>query len=269
MKSRLLIINSVCILGILWAQEKTFYLKSGDKVTGTILSENETSIKLNAQDDIVEIGGIKFKVVKKGNSDRKYIWFHGDEKTAKMALDHHMKTNEGTAYYIQNKLREVNFHGGLLDPNRIFSSDGIEKNIQKYNPQWSLSKKMEILASFDRERPTFLNEIFPKNGGLLIAIHNNFRGYNVNKEIKRSDSISIKIDQDPRDFFLCTNRTDFELLAKSPYNVVLQEKWTDEDDGSLSWAALRYDVRYVLLETRLGWFKKQKEMLNYLHKNLK
>ena len=58
-------------------------------------------------DDIVEVGGIKFKVVKKGNSDRKYIWFHGDEKTAKMALDHHMKTNEGTAYYIQNKLREA------------------------------------------------------------------------------------------------------------------------------------------------------------------
>ena len=60
-------------------------------------------------------------------------------------------------------------------------------------------------------------------------------------------------------FFFALNRTDFELLAKSPYNVVLQEKWTDEDDGSLSWAALRYDVRYVLLETRLGWFKKQKE----------
>ena len=220
-------------------------------------------------DDIVEVGGIKFKVVKKGNSDRKYIWFHGDEKTAKMALDHHMKTNEGTAFYIQNKLREVNLYGGLIEPNRIFSSDGTKQAIQKYNPQWSVSKKKEILAIFDRGRSAFLNEIFPKNGEILIAIHNNFRGYNVNKEIKRSDSISIKIDQDPRDFFLCTNRTDFELLAKSPYNVVLQEKWIPENDGSLSWAAILHDVRYVLLETRLGWLNKQKEMLNYLHKNLK
>ena len=220
-------------------------------------------------DDIVEIGGIKFKVVKKGNSDRKYIWFHGDEKTAKMALDHHMKTNEGTAYYIQNELREVNIYGGLIEPNRIFSSDGMKQAIQKYNPQWSVSKKKKILAIYDQGRSTFLNEIFPKNGEILIAIHNNFRGYNVNKEIKRSDSISIKIDQDPRDFFLCTNRTDFELLAKSPYNVVLQEKWIPENDGSLSWAAILHDVRYVLLETRLGWLNKQKEMLNYLHKNLK
>ena len=220
-------------------------------------------------DDIVEIGGIKFKVVKKGNPDRKYIWFHGDEKTAKMALDHHMKTNEGTAYYIQNELREVNLYGGLIEPNRIFSSDGMKQAIQKYNPQWSVSKKKKILAIYDQGRSTFLNEIFPKNGEILIAIHNNFRGYNVNKEIKRSDSISIKIDQDPRDFFLCTNRTDFELLAKSPYNVVLQEKWIPENDGSLSWAAILHDVRYVLLETRLGWLNKQKEMLNYLHKNLK
>ena len=220
-------------------------------------------------DDIVEIGGIKFKVVKKGNPDRKYIWFHGDEKTAKMALDHHMKTNEGTAYYIQNELREVNIYGGLIEPNRIFSSDGMKQAIQKYNPQWSVSKKKKILAIYDQGRSTFLNEIFPKNGEILIAIHNNFRGYNVNKEIKRSDSISIKIDQDPRDFFLCTNRTDFELLAKSPYNVVLQEKWMPENDGSLSWAAILHDVRYVLLETRLGWLNKQKEMLNYLHKNLK
>ena len=220
-------------------------------------------------DDIVKIGGIKFKVVKKGNSDRKYIWFHGDEKTAKMALDHHMKTNEGTAYYIQNELREVNLYGGLIEPNRIFSSDGMKQAIQKYNPQWSVSKKKKILAIYDQGRSTFLNEIFPKNGEILIAIHNNFRGYNVNKEIKRSDSISIKIDQDPRDFFLCTNRTDFELLAKSPYNVVLQEKWIPENDGSLSWAAILHDVRYVLLETRLGWLNKQKEMLNYLHKNLK
>ena len=220
-------------------------------------------------DDIVKIGGIKFKVVKKGNSDRKYIWFHGDEKTAKMALDHHMKTNEGTAYYIQNELREVKLYGGLIEPNRIFSSDGMKQAIQKYNPQWSVSKKKKILAIYDQGRSTFLNEIFPKNGEILIAIHNNFRGYNVNKEIKRSDSISIKIDQDPRDFFLCTNRTDFELLAKSPYNVVLQEKWIPENDGSLSWAAILHDVRYVLLETRLGWLNKQKEMLNYLHKNLK
>ena len=43
MKIRLLIINLVCILGTLWAQEKTFYLKSGDKVTGTITAETDST----------------------------------------------------------------------------------------------------------------------------------------------------------------------------------------------------------------------------------
>ena len=43
MKTRLLIINLVCILGTLWAQEKTFYLKSGDKVTGTITAETDST----------------------------------------------------------------------------------------------------------------------------------------------------------------------------------------------------------------------------------
>jgi hypothetical protein len=36
--------------------------------------------------DYIIIDTIQFKVVKKGNSDRKYIWLHGDEQTAKMIL---------------------------------------------------------------------------------------------------------------------------------------------------------------------------------------
>jgi len=55
------------------------------------------------QDDIIELGWIKFKVVKKGNSDRRYIWLHGDEQTARMALENHMKLNLGTAFFIQGK----------------------------------------------------------------------------------------------------------------------------------------------------------------------
>ena len=38
----------------------------------------------------ISIGEISFKVVQKGTSDRRYIWLHGDEQTAKMALENHM-----------------------------------------------------------------------------------------------------------------------------------------------------------------------------------
>jgi hypothetical protein len=220
------------------------------------------------QDNVVELVGIEFKVVKKGHSDRKYIWLHGDEQTARMALESHMKLNLGTAFFIQGETREKDFFDGILDPNRIFSSKGAEANIHKYNRSWSSFRKQEALEWINRERDAFLESIFPKNGGLLVALHNNFKGYNVNQEIQKSDSVSIKKDQNPRDFFICTDRTDFEALARSPFNVVLQEKIPQKDDGSLSWAAMRNGVRYVNIEVRLGWLSQQKKMLNYLENNL-
>ena len=125
-----------------------------------------------------------------------------------------------------------------------------------------------MLDAIDKDRPSFLNAIFPSNGGLLIALHNNYKGYNIYQEISISDSTSIKKDQNPRDFYLCTNREDFNLLAKSPYNVVLQEKLPEKDDGSLSWAALKNQVRYINIETRLGWLSMQKRMLAYIEKTL-
>jgi len=83
-----------------------------------------------------------------------------------------------------------------------------------------------------------------------------------------SNEISIKKDQNPRDFFICTNRADYEVFAKSPFNVVLQETMPKKDDGSLSWAAMRHGVRYVNIETRLGWLSQQKKMLAYLEDHL-
>ena len=216
----------------------------------------------------ISIGEISFEVVQKGTSDRRYIWLHGDEQTAKMALENHMSLNQGVAYFINNNKREVYISDGMIDPNRIFSSVGAKKNIHKYNPQWPIKKKNAILKAMDQDRENFLETIFPKNGEVVIALHNNFKGYNVNQELSKSDTVSIKKDQNPRDFFLCTNRNDFEILSKSPYNVVLQESYPTKDDGSLSWAAVKWGVRYVNIETRLGWLSMQKRMLKYADENL-
>ena len=50
----------------------------------------------------LSISEISFKVIKKGSSDRRFIWLHGDEQTARMALDDHMSNGQGIAYYIKN-----------------------------------------------------------------------------------------------------------------------------------------------------------------------
>ena len=225
-------------------------------------------IFLIPKDDRIEIAGIKFNVIQNGDSDRRYIWLHGDEQTARMALEDHMKRYKGKAFLVEGILRESEFFGGIIDPNRIFSSDGSQSNIQKYNPKWTQRKKRESLLEINKDRKSFFEKVFPPNGELLVALHNNYKGYNIHKELSRSDANSIKKDQNPRDFFICTNRSDYEILARSPFNVVLQEKLPNKDDGSLSWAANRNGIRYVNIETRLGWLSQQKKMLKFIEKNL-
>ncbi|MBT4808445.1 MAG: hypothetical protein HOB42_06255, partial [Candidatus Marinimicrobia bacterium] len=127
--------------------------------------------------DSVQIAGIKFKIIQNGDGDRRYIWLHGDEQTARMSLENHMKNNEGRAFLVQGNVREADFFGGIIDPNRIFSVEGAKANIQKYNRKWSRAKKAETLEMINRDRDSFLEKILPQNGGLLIALHNNYQGY--------------------------------------------------------------------------------------------
>ena len=69
-------------------------------------------------------------------------------------------------------------------------------------------------------------------------------------------------------FFLCTDERDFEILAASPYNVVLQNRKPAADDGSLSRLAAARSLRYVNLETTLGYYEAQLERLEWLDRHL-
>ena len=63
----------------------------------------------------------------------------------------------------------------------------------------------------------------PKNGELLVALHNNSEEYSVNSEVGISDMRSLKQPDNPHAFYLCTDPGDYQILATSPYNVVLQQ----------------------------------------------
>jgi len=103
---------------------------------------------------------------------------------------------------------------------------------------------------------------------LVVALHNNFRGYSIDSEIENAVTYSVKPGQRRQDFFLCTDRADYEILSKSPFNVVLQSNDDELDDGSLSRLMGRKGVRYVNIEVKLGWLSQQKKMLKYLENNL-
>ena len=72
----------------------------------------------------------------------------------------------------------------------------------------------------------------------------------------------------PHEFFLCTDARDYQVMAKSPYNVVLQNRKPPEDDGSLSRLAARRGFRYLNLECGVGKFEAQMERLGWAERNL-
>ena len=125
------------------------------------------------------------------------------------------------------------------------------------------------MEKLDESRNIFLFNIFPSEGGLLIALHNNFRGYSVKDELTNSQLHSIKKDKNPRDFIICTDLKDYQKLKKGPYNVVLQNIIDEDNNGSLSWPALENGVRYVNIETRLGWLSQQRKMLKFVESSLR
>ena len=231
----------------------------------TIYANDKDNVK-----DFVSLAGIKFEILKNGESNRRLIWIHGDEKTAELLIRKHLKKNNGTAYLIHNTEREVVINGFILDPNRIFTNDGVRKNLIKLNNNVSKSELNKTIKLISEDRDEFFESISPPAEGLLIALHNNIREYSIDNEIPLSTEVSIKNKNHPdhHNFFICTNREDYNLLKKSPFNVVLQDKQIENDDGSLSWYASKKNIRFINIETRLGYLSTQTKMLKYVNENL-
>ena len=213
--------------------------------------------------------GIPFEVFGNNLSKINYILIHGDEETARMLLKNHIKKNNGRAFIIKSKTREVPFGPTIVDPNRLFSKIGAKRALKNFKSDWDRDELDNLLIELEESRESFLFDIFPDKGGLLIALHNNFRGYNVEDELNDSELYSIKKDENPRDFILCTNANDYQKLKDGPYNVVLQNRMKKNNNGSLSWAAIEHGVRYINIETRLGWLSQQRKMLKFVEKRLK
>jgi hypothetical protein len=217
--------------------------------------------------DIVIADG-HFEIQRAKHPKRNYILIHGDESTARDVLTKHMETHPGVAFITESKTRNIPIDSGQVDPNRIFSRNGAALSLQKNNPNWNGRQVQDALDLIESQRDHFLNEVMPKHGELLVALHNNSSDYSVNTELGISDMRSLKQADNPHAFFLCTDPGDFELLATSPYNVVLQQHVRAPDDGSLSRRAAARLARYVNLEVAQGDAARQQEMLTWLEEHL-
>jgi len=214
------------------------------------------------------LAGIEFEALGAGNSPRRYLLIHGNEQTAREVLQAHMQNRPGIALLVTGAERWVTLKGLRLDPNRMFSRHGAERNLTLLNRHADRASVAATLDWLDAERPALLAAILPPPGGLIVTIHNNLTGYSVESEIGIGDSVSLPTRGTPHEFFLVTNESDFEILSRSPFNVVLQKSSRGEDDGSLSRLCAARGIRYVNIEARLGNAAGQRAMLEWLEANL-
>jgi hypothetical protein len=220
------------------------------------------AIQHNSQ--VVLLSGIEFQHLANGSSTRRFLRIHGNEETARETLEKVIAQTAGEAYIVTSKTRMVRIAGATLDPNRMFSRPGAEKSLLANNPDMPPPKLSQILDWLDAERPKLLAPLLPPPGGVLIALHNNGPGYSVDTERPISQAESLPRPSEPHEFFLATSRSDFAILARGPYNAVLQNEPAGPDDGSLSRLCARQGIRYVNLEVAHGKLETQIQMLQWL-----
>jgi hypothetical protein len=218
--------------------------------------------------DRLKMAGISFRVVRRGSSPHRYLHIHGNETTARDVLMEQVNAHGGRALFIQSDTRNVPIQGGQIDPNRMFSREGAEKNLRLLNPKWSEAQIENGALALERDRHKFLKAIRPPSGGRIVALHNNSNGYSVESEVAISDKTSLKDASNPHEFFLATDPRDYGVLATSPFNVVLQSTAPKDDDGSLSRLAAKLGIRYINLECGLGKIERQRELLGWLEGRL-
>jgi hypothetical protein len=211
--------------------------------------------------------GIDFQVLRYARkSNRRYLFIHGDEPTARDVLTSYMYDHYGVAYLVMGTERNVTVEGLKIDPNRLFSREGAEVSLKAENPSPDPEKIVAAMNFLDREREKLIRALTPPEGGRLIALHNN-RDYSVKDEIAHSNETSLKQMDRPGDFILCTDPKDYAALKDSPYNVVLQSS-PDPDDGSLSRLAARRGFRYLNIECSLADYEAQQERLRWIDDRL-
>lgn len=204
-----------------------------------------------------------------------FINLHHNEYTSVDAAENYLCESGGRLVYIENcDERFISFvYRGvtyLFDPNRIFSSAGIETT-------------MQLLSCYDptaaAEIANFANHLlrdYIDNTKLIIALHNNkdkelsIKSYQKDQALKKHFGkvfINPKMDED--DFILTTNLAIFNQLKDKNINAVLENAKAIPDDGSLSAYAGRNNIAYINVEAQHEHADEQVVMISALKEIIK
>lgn len=221
---------------------------------------------------IINLGESKcyFKTKIKIKSEIGLVALHENEKTCIKAFYEQksstpfylLQISHGNGRLIKFKHKSKDY---FIDPNRIFTKNGIEKTLKKYNNKYP-EDVYNLVKSFSDS--LILKLILKNKYNKIIAIHNNAdKGFSIlsYKKSRNKDMININNFLDPDDFFLVTTPVDFEKLRNNNKNVVLQSI-NAEDDGSLSVYCQKYRIPYINIEAQNGHLKTQINMIETIEK---
>jgi len=199
-----------------------------------------------------------------------FVNLHDDEITSVDAAKRILEEYGGILIELENDgQRNIRFKLGehlyTVDPNTIFSREGIKKSLEQFE-RTSVKAVNEVEMLGKR----FL-QLIPADATCIIALHNNTPdAYSVveyvpgNKRSVDSKKTCISDEQDPDDFFLTTDNRLYKELAKKGYNIILQDNKNCTDDGSLSVYCGQRNIRYINCETEHGKSAQYYEMMKAL-----
>lgn len=241
---------------------------------------NEGGITVKEKTIFYDLAGniVPIKIQHYGEkTDFVFINLHDDEITSVDATKRILEEHGGVLIQIENnEQRNIRFklgrHYYKVDPNTIFSEDGIKKSLDQ------LGRTSDRAVSEVEKLGQRITQLIPEDAKCIVALHNNTPDfYSVteytagNKRSADSKKVYINDEQDVDDFFLTTENNLYEKLADKGYNIILQDNKHCTDDGSLSVYCGKKNIRYVNCETEHGktsqYYEMMKDLVEVFHKN--
>ena len=199
-----------------------------------------------------------------------FINLHDDEITSVDAAKRVLEEHGGLLIEVENKAqRNIRFkldrYFYKVDPNRIFSPEGIKKSLEQLGR--TSGKAVDEVEKLGQR----IIRLIPEKAKCVIALHNNTPDFFSvteyapgNKRSVDCKKVYINAEQDADDFFLTTDNSLYEKLADKGYNTILQDNKYCTEDGSLSVYCGKKNIRYVNCETEHGKAEQYYEMMRAL-----
>lgn len=200
-----------------------------------------------------------------------FVNVHDNENTSVKAAEYYLKEVGGRLINIENNgERFINFsYKGeyfSFDPNRIFSSAGIDSTVKLLSSQYNPAAAT-LVADFAAR----LISDFIDSTNLIVSLHNNRdsslsiisykNDHKINKDLGQ---IFINPAMDADDFILTTDTSLFKRIKAKNINVFFENADVIKDDGSLSVYAARHNIPYLNVEAQHEHLEEQVAMLRLL-----